>query len=62
MVLTHPQQTSKAEYRISNLTGELIDHHVFDAADFLAVRAINRRAFDLVTGDSEAVSFPRCIP
>jgi hypothetical protein len=51
MVLTHPQQTSKAEYRISNLTGELIDHQVLNAADFLAVRAINRRAFDLVTGN-----------
>jgi hypothetical protein len=39
------------EDRVGDLSADLVDHDPFDVADFVAIRAIDRSALDLITAD-----------
>src|SRR5436190_1405375 len=51
IIFTDSHETAEAHYRVSDLSAELIDHHPLDLTDAVAVRAIDRRALDLVAAD-----------
>src|SRR5258706_16215816 len=46
MIAARAEESAEAEYRIGNLTGELFDPEILDAADLLAVPAVNGCSFD----------------
>src|SRR6266581_9700766 len=47
MLGAHAKESTEAEHSVSNLARPLIDHKIFNAADFLTLRAIDRGSLNL---------------
>jgi hypothetical protein len=57
MIVSDTQKTAKAQNRVRDLAGSLIDHDTLNRTDLRFFRSINRGALDLVTTD-QTVSLP----
>jgi hypothetical protein len=51
LLRTHAQETAEGHYGIGNPAADLLDHEAFDAADIIALRIIDGRAFHSVALD-----------
>src|SRR4051794_40654092 len=51
VVVTEAQKSAEAEHGVGHLAADLVDHHAFDRANFVAIGAIDRCSLDLVAAD-----------
>ena len=62
MLGAHAEESTEAEHCVSNLARPLIDHKIFNAADLLAVRAIDGGSLNLIARDEIGSFLTRNFP
>ena len=53
MVVSDTKKAAKAQHRVREFAGPLVDHDALDQTDLRVIRSVNRRALNLVA------DFPR---
>jgi hypothetical protein len=51
MIVAYTQKAAKAQDRVRDLAGPLVNHHALNRTDLRFVRSENRSALDLVASD-----------